>query len=303
MHPLSVPGVLDVKVVRGLGAVADAPIDLLIEIPHGATTTQDYEAIAAQLESPLPAGLIDFFRVNTDIGAPELAFAFADRVVELDPTLTVMILRARVPRTFLDFNRRIDASAAEFKAGGVGPGLMPWVITGADKALLFSLYGTWVRAVEAACDHLAADGLMLLLHTYAPRTVGVSVDADIVPSLHAAYEPDIFETWPLRPELDLIARGEDGERVIPDALFEAITRRFAPLGIAPGDSATYRLHPATLGHRWVQRFPGRVLCPEFRRDLLTDAFEPFSPANISDEKVAPLAGALAAAVVDFRGSR
>jgi hypothetical protein len=69
----SIPEILDVISVRG-PAASSAP-DLLIEIPHGATRTADFQTLANQLRSPLPADLVDFFHVNTDTGAPELAGA------------------------------------------------------------------------------------------------------------------------------------------------------------------------------------------------------------------------------------
>ena len=119
------PGVLEVETLRGAAAAADAPPDVVVEIPHGATATADFTALAAQLTSPLPAGLVDFFHVNTDIGAPELALALAERLVSESPTRVVTVLRCRIPRTFIDCNRRMDASPEDFKAGKVTPGLMP----------------------------------------------------------------------------------------------------------------------------------------------------------------------------------
>ena len=49
----SIPDVVDVTVVRGAAAAAAAP-SLLIEIPHGATRTAEYDHYARQLTSPLP---------------------------------------------------------------------------------------------------------------------------------------------------------------------------------------------------------------------------------------------------------
>ena len=94
----SIAGVVDVDVVRGARAPADSAPDLVIEIPHGATTTADFTSLEAQLRSPLPDALVDFFHVNTDAGAPELAVAVAHRLVALEPARSVAILRCRVPR-------------------------------------------------------------------------------------------------------------------------------------------------------------------------------------------------------------
>jgi predicted N-formylglutamate amidohydrolase len=284
----SVPGVVDVEVLHG---AADGPVDLVIEIPHGATRTEDYERYAARMTSPLPEGLVDFFHVNTDAGAPELAVETARRLGR-----AVAIVRCRVPRTFVDCNRRLDASPEELKAGKVGPGLMPWVTTPEDSALLREAYDGYVRAVHAALARLAPGGAMLMLHTYAPRTVGVEVDLDIVKSLHAAYRPEVEPTWPLRPEVDVIGRAPDGGSLAPAAVVDVLRREYGALGYTVGDSATYPLHPSTLAYQHVIDRPGRALCIEIRRDLLAAPFVPFAETQVGPAKVAPLADGLSTAL-------
>lgn len=291
----SIPGVVDVEVVRGAGA-ADAAPSLLIEIPHGATRTRDFDALAARLTSPLPAGLVDFFHVNTDVGAPELAHAVARRLVTDEPARAVAIVRCRIPRTFIDCNRRLDASAAEFKAGKVTPGLMPWITTEADRMLLRELHQVYVEAVAAADAALAPDGALLLLHSYAPRTIDVEVDERIVAALHAAYAPDVEPTWPLRPELDVIGRAIDGTDHAPRAVVEALRAQLAAAGLTVAESVTYPLHPSTLAWDHVVRRPGRTLCLEVRRDLLADPFTPFAEMHIAPHLVERLTGPVAAAV-------
>ncbi len=294
----SIADVVDVTVHRGPEARADAPPRILIDIPHGATRTADFTRLAAMLESPLPDDLIAFFHVNTDAGAPELAEALAAAAVEHDPTISVGILRCLIPRTFIDCNRVIDLNPEGPAAGkGMTPGLMPWITSPHDKALLLARYEAYKGAVERAAATLPDDGFMVLLHTYAPRTVGVDVDHDIVKNLRAAYVPEVFATWPLRPPVDLIARTPEGARVIPDALFDALTRELSPLGMAPTDSASYHLHPSTLGAAWAARFPGRVLCPEVRRDLLVDAFEPFTELAPVAHRTGPIGAAFARALL------
>ena len=292
--PASIPGVVDVIAIRGARASAGAPADLVIEVPHGATRTEDFRSLEAQLTSPLPASLIDFFYVNTDAGAFELGEAAARAFVAAEPARSVTILRCRIPRTFIDCNRRIDASPAEFKEGKVTPGLMPWITTPEDRALLRSRSEAYVAAVRAAVP--GPQGAMLLLHSYAPRTVDVEVDAKIVESLHRAYQPDVEPTWPLRPEIDVIGKGVNGESHKPPAVFEALTRSFGALGIAVADSATYPMHPSTLAFEHVTRHPGRALCLEVRRDLLADPFDPFVEMKIGPAKVARLADPLAEAL-------
>jgi hypothetical protein len=288
----SVPGVIDMTYVRGARSRGD--LDLVIEIPHGATRTDDYARLARELTSPLPDQLVDFFHVNTDAGAPELAEAVARRFVDAEPTRTVGLLRCLIPRTFIDCNRRIDAAPEEFRAGKVTPGLMPWITTDADRALLRSRYDAYVGAVDGALTGLAPNGALLMLHSYAPRSVDVEVDLDIVANLRRAYQPGVASTWPMRPELDVIGRDADGVSHAPAAVVAALRAGVAPLTVA--DSATYPLHPSTLAHARVLQRPGRALCLEVRRDLVADPFEPFAEMRIGATKVAALAGPLATAL-------
>ena len=285
----SIAGVLDVRIARGARTRPDAALDLVIEVPHGATTTEDFTALATQLASPLPDGLVDFFHVNTDAGAPELAQAIAERFVADEPARSVAVLRCRIPRTFIDCNRRIDAAPEDFSAGKVTPGLMPWITAPEDRALLRAAYDRYVGAVREAVALLGEAGAMLMLHTYAPRTVDVEVDRQIVASLHRAYEPDREPTWPLRPEVDVIGREVDGTSRAPAAVVEALREALAGCGIALADSATYPLHPSTMAWHHVMARPERALCVEIRRDLLADPFEPFAQMRIGAAKVDRLA--------------
>lgn len=293
---VTLPEVLEITVFRGREAAPDARPDLLIEVPHGATRTADFTALEAQLTSPLPDRLVDFFHVNTDTGAPELAAAVAERFVAAHPTRTAAVLRCRIPRTFIDCNRRVDASPEDFKAGKVTPGLMPWITTAEDRALLRVRYDTYVATVQTALEACLPEGAALLLHSYAPREVGVEVDAQIVQSLHAAYAPEVVGTWPLRPEVDLIGRDLSGTSWLPEAVTERLRAGMAAVGVEVADGLTYPLHPSTLAHGHVVRWPGRVLCAEIRRDLLAEPFDPFAEMHIGAEKVRRLAAPLAAAV-------
>lgn len=292
LAPASIPCVADVTLVRGAsstGTGIGAPPRLLIEVPHGATTRLDFEELAEKLEGPHPSDLIDFFFVNTDSGAPELAEAIARLHVARFPVDSVLIVRSRIPRTFIDCNRVIDASPEQFKEGGVAPGLMPWVTTANDRALLRERYDAYTALVASARDALPADGAMLLMHTYAPRTVGVTVDHDIVTSLRKAYAPDVESTWPARPELDVIGRDVDSVHMAPQAVVAALSTAFAVYGYTVGDSATYALHPSTVGwHHTIAR-PGRCICVEVRRDLFGERFIPFVEARPDPARVETLA--------------
>lgn len=292
----SIAGVVDVDVLRGATASPSAAPDLVIEIPHGATTTADFTSLAAELRSPLPDALVDFFHVNTDAGAPELAVAVARRLVALDPSRTVAIFRCRVPRTFIDCNRRIDASPDDFRAGKVTPGLMPWITAPEDRALLRARYDAYVAAVRRAVAASLPAGAVLMLHTYAPRSVDVEVDADIVTNLRRAYQPEVEPTWPLRPEVDVIGRGLDGTSYAPAAVVDALRSNMAAVGITVADGETYPMHPSTLAWEHANAWPGRTLCVEVRRDLVADPFDPFAQMNIGEEKVARLAAPMAEAL-------
>jgi hypothetical protein len=128
------------------------------------------------------------------------------------------------------------------------------------------------------------------LHTYAPRSVDVEVDADIVKNLHHAYLPDVEPTWPLRPELDVIGRTVEGVSHAPEAVVNALTEAMGAQGIRVASSETYPMHPSTMAWHHTTSWPGRTLCLEVRRDLVADPFDPFVEMRIGAEKVSRLAG-------------
>jgi hypothetical protein len=297
----SIPGVVALDRLgrlaeSGAGAAGAAGPLLVLEVPHGATRRAEYEALAARLRSPLPKDLIDFFFVNTDAGAPELARAIAERWVARDPAgrAGALILRSRIPRTFVDCNRRLDLAPEDFQRAGLTPGMGPWISDPADRALLADLHGQYQRVADAACAEAA---LLLMVHTYAPRTVDVQVDERIVANLHAAYEPARHGTWPLRPEIDLITKAPAdllGELPEDGGLADRVAAAARVAGFSVAISDTYPLHPSTTAWDRVRRAPGRSLCLEVRRDLLADPFEPFAEMRIGATKVARVADALVA---------
>ncbi len=291
----SFQNIVDVHWIGGNACAATTAPSWLFEVPHGATETADFNELAARLVSPLPDGLVDFFHVNTDVGAFELGLATAERLVAAAPDRCVIIIRSRIPRTFIDCNRRIDAPPEAFREGSVTPGLMPWITAAEDRALLLARYDQYLATVRSECGR-APDAAVLLLHSYAPRSVGVEVDGDIVASLRRAYAPEIEATWPLRPELDVIARDADGRSYAPPDAVEALRTGVSAFGWTVGDSLTYPLHPSTLAWDHVMARPGRTMCVEVRRDLLADPFDPFVRMHISAAKVDRLAQPLAAAV-------
>jgi hypothetical protein len=291
----SIPHVADVHWIRGVGRADGIAPDLLIEVPHGATDTADFEALAALLRSPLPDGLVDFFHANTDVGAFELALAAAQHFVGAS-SAAALIVRSRIPRTFIDCNRRIDASPEAFRAGKVTPGLMPWATDDDDIALLRQRHAAYVGLVRDASAALAPGAGVLLLHSYAPRSVSIEVDLDVVKNLRRAYRPEIEATWPMRPEFDVITRDVDGRSHAPTAVVDALRAGLGACGWTVAESETYPLHPSTLAWDHVMQRPGRALCLEVRRDLLAEPFDPFVPMKICAGKVDRIARPLAAAL-------
>jgi len=267
-----------------------APPRLLLEIPHGATARDDFDAVAGRLAGPLPGRLEAFFHVNTDEGAPELAAALAER---LAPDFGVLLLRSRLPRTFVDCNRVVEGEVES----GMSAGLPPYLRDPRDRQLLLELHARYQRLAESCYAEVCGEGgTALALHTYAPRSIELAVDDDVVEALRRAYEEEPLDRWPLRPEVDLITRPVGGEPLAPAGLVGAARAELERAGFEVAENATYSLHPATAGHGHSRRWPGRVLCLEVRRDLLGDPWRPFEPSPIGPERVARVAEPLAVAL-------
>ncbi len=301
MAPLrSCPGVVDVEFVRGATADPSAAPDLLLEVAHGATRASHFTDLRAQLRGDYAADLLDFFFVNTDVGAPELARAVAQRVVRSQPQRTAVVVRCLVPRTFIDCNRRIERTAVPTasKAGEMTPGLPPWVKDKADQELLLARYFTYRDVVAAAFDAVGQKGgLALFVHTYAPRSIDVPVDENIGKALRAAYAPDRLATWTLRPDVDLITHDPDGRELASAPLAARAAAEFAAAGFEVARNATYPLHPVTLAHSFAVQRPTSTLCLEVRRDLLLAEFLPFRELIPDLTRVERAAAPLAAAVL------
>ncbi|MCK5944447.1 MAG: hypothetical protein KAI24_20835, partial [Planctomycetes bacterium] len=131
----SIDKVCEVELVRGAEADPQAAPDLLFEVPHGATLARHFDALRAELRGDYDDGLRDFFFVNTDVGAPELAAEIARAVVAAAPTRTAAVIRCLLPRTFVDTNRSIarDTVARASQPGEMTPGLPPWVVDPRDR--------------------------------------------------------------------------------------------------------------------------------------------------------------------------
>ncbi len=289
-----IDGVCEVCVFRGASA-SDRP-DLLLEVPHGATRLADFVRWRDQMRSELPASLEDFFLVNTDQGSFEYAMAVAERVVAEDPSRSVKIVRALIPRTLIDVNRDLDASAEALKAGKVTPGVPPYIRAPEDRDRLVEGYRQYQAVARAAYEEVCgAGGSAMMLHTYAPRSVDVEVDDNIVASLRWAYTPEIVDRWPMRPDVDVIGTAPGGVVLSPPSLVASLTEEYAAVGVRVANGDTYPLHPSTTAYHHAARYPGRTLCLEVRRDLLADPFDPFSEMNISAAKAQRIADPIATA--------
>jgi N-formylglutamate amidohydrolase len=278
----------------------------LLEIAHGATRAADFDDLAAALHGSFPEGLREFFFVNTDVGAPELARAVAGLLVTARPECAVALVRCRIPRTFLDCNRRIarDTVARASAAGEMTPGLQPWVRDARDRELLLERYFAYRELVSSAfAEVLALGGVTTFVHTYAPRSIDVAVDDEIARRLREAYAPGRIETWPLRSQVDLITADPEGVELAQRELAEGAEHEFEAAGFEVSRNTAYPLHPVTLAHELTSQRPASALCLEVRRDLLVPEFVPFVELATDPAKVARAAAPLARALAPFVAAR
>jgi hypothetical protein len=315
----SIADICEVRSFSGRFHDPRRPADLLIEIPHGATRARHFETVERRLKGPLPADLLSFYFVNTDVGAPECAAEIArgvarpERVPELprpravanSSSPSVVIVRSLVPRTFIDCNRDINGAAGDFRRANLTSAVPEYIRDSADVETLAALYSAYQTVAARAYDHVCGNGgLAIQLHTYAPRTVEIGgVGDDVVRKLREAYEPDRYATWRRRPDVDLITETAEGELLAAEGLVDAVKRQYRRIGIDAGENATYRLQPATLGLHHAARFPGRTLCVEINRARLADPFVPFEPMRLGRRKVRTMALPIVSACLETLSSR
>jgi hypothetical protein len=271
-----------------------APPKLLIEIPHGSTQRADYDTLAAQLRSTLPENLEEFFYVNTDIGAPECALRIGDALASAAGGIGVLLIRSRIPRTFIDCNRVI-AGIPGVVVEGLTPALPSYIHEPDDHQLLKARHRRYHEVVARAYDLVCgAGGLALQLHSYAPRSVEIAtIDETIVDKLRWAYTPEVYARWARRPDIDIICESTDDAPLSSPALVNSILDNYRSLGLEVGASATYRLHPSAMGYHYARRFPGQVVCVELNRELVADPFTPLAESPLSAAKIERLARPLA----------
>lgn len=265
---------------------------LLIELPHGATKSADFLWLQAKLQGEYPEGLIDFFHVNTDVGSPELAFAIGK---ELQGKYEVHVLQAHIPRTFIDCNR-VVGEGVEYKAGGVTPATPPYVVDLQDLATLHRAYDEYQQKAKGLYAQICGtdQGLALMLHTYAPRTVPITtIDHAIVEQLHDFYDTEKIQNCKLRPEVDVIHRTPDGEELSDLSWRQRVADEFSNVGIEVANGTSYPLHPVTMAYHYAKAYPHKTLCLEIRRDLVVENWEPFVEMKISEEKAKTIAACVA----------
>lgn len=292
----SIPGVIDVEILRGAKAPRDAPPTLLVEVPHGADTRADYDAVRARMQGELPADLHCFFHINTDVGAWQYGRRTAELILEAEPRRAVLLLRSRIPRTLVDCNRPAEHAGGDLHQGGLTAGVPAYITHDGDRAFLLDIHRQYVDVVRAAFAEVCGNhgGLALVPHTYGPRTLGIqSVGADIVEQLRWACAPEREPTWPLRADVDLLTRDGDKQEWSPTGMEAALLRAFTDAGFAPKANDTYYLHPSSLGYMWATMYRGQVLCLEVRRDHLVERWMPFEEMRTVPEKVERVARVLA----------
>lgn len=295
-QPTSVAGVCNTGVVSGAQADPQAAPDLLIEVPHGATRVLHYESLRGLLKGNYPDDLIKFFYVNTDVGAPETAVVVARGLLARQPELKIRILRSLVPRTFVDCNRMPrDADDGQAK---VTPRIPHYVTDPVDIDMVNAYHQSYVAQAERAYAEVCGNGgQALILHTCAPRSVDVStIEGNIVEQLAEAWLPKNRPKWSKRPDVDLITTTPNGESLASPDLVEEVRRRYKTIKIDVAENDTYHLHPDTLGLRWSQEYPRRVLCVELNRQRLVRKWMPLEPLEVMPQRVEKMASPLIAAV-------
>ena len=302
----STENICEVECIAAPGADGARAPDMLFEIPHGATQHRHFAAIRQLMTGDLPRDLADFFFVNTDVGATEIARKVAELVIGTPatrgleaPPRRILILRCLIPRTFVDTNRILEGDAP----AGLSPAVFEYIRESADVERLTALYAAYRAVADLAYELVCGSGgLAFVPHTYAPKTVSIdSFDEGIGKALRRAYEPEQYPEWPTRPAVDLLTATPDGVELAPAGVVAAIRENYAKIGISAVENVTYNLHPATMAYRYSARYPGQVLCLEVARDLLADPFSPFEEMQISPRKVATMSAPIAEALAGEPG--
>lgn len=302
----AIEGVCEVWWRSGPDAREEAPPDLFIDLPHGATELAHLHAIKRGLRD-YPGDEYDlFFLANTDQGSPEYALrlaelltdpsAWSDPVVQHRAARTkIVLLRSLLPRTIVDVNR-VWATQAEAKAAGLTPGVPEFV----HEDELEVLHQAFLRYHEQAAIGYAstsgAGGFALNLHTYGPISVSPVEGESIVTTLKRAYTPEHYGDYPVRPVVQLITTPPGGSLLSNGPLCDALVETYALRGIEVARDYPFNLHPATAGYTYAAKYPQRTLTMEISRAALAEVFNPFIEMTICPTKVDHMARPIAEAM-------
>lgn len=298
MDLLSIADVVDVEVLRGSAAGEHDVPALLVEVPHGADLRVHYDRLRARLKGPLPDELHAFFHINTDVGAWAYGRRVAERLVQLAPSRSAVVVRSLIPRTFIDCNRPATKGGGDLAKGGLSAGIPAYVRDERDLALLTDLHHRYVEVAGAAFSQVCGGGgLALVPHTYGPRSLGIkAVDDDIVKNLKAACAPGVEETWPMRAGVDLLTRDGQKTELSPPGMEQTLLDAFTAAGFSTKENDTYYVHESSLAWTWSTTYPGQLVCLEVRRDLLVPQWRPFEETIADADKVERVADVLVPAL-------
>lgn len=302
----SIPNILEVWEINGPEAPSQGTPDVLIELPHGATKGIHLQRAKA-FTRQYPGDRYDkFFYANTDQGSPEYGLHFAECLcnpawVEQHQhqfeasavaflkakaaRMRVLMIRALLPRTVVDVNR-VWQMDRDFQAANF-TGVVGSYITDSDElAAIHQLYQQYQATVDRAHALVCGNGgVVFNLHTYAPISVAVPKDADIVDVLESAYQPENYPTFPRRPEIQLITATPDGEVLAPVQLCAELVSRLQAADFEVVENDPFNLHPAAACSQRAAQYPGKVLVIEISRSLLASVFNPFIEMHIDPLKV------------------
>ena len=297
----AIPNICDVIWINGKDADAADPPDVFIELPHGATEMAHLQE-AKGLTREYPGDRHDFFfTANTDQGSPEYALVLARKLVAAAPTMKVLLLRCLLPRTIVDVNR-IWAKDEEAGAAGLTRGVPDYITNVQDLAGILAIYDRYQEQARAGYELACGNGgFAFNLHTYAPISIKPDPGEYIVDTLERAYHPDMVNTWPKRPVVELITAPTDGPVLADPALCQLVLQAYAGIGIEAMENHPFPLHPATTAYTHAARYPGQTLTLELSRASLTEVFNPFTIMPICPQKVAAMTQPLADAFLTFCG--
>lgn len=291
----------------GPDADPDAPADIFIEIPHGATEQAHLEAAAA-LGVVTPPDWDVVFWCSTDQGAPEVGARAAQMLTDpewvtqhMGPALgaeaasrSVRLVRGIIPRHLADLNRRW-ASEDEIERGDL-TAVVPDFMREQREAIarLGELHARYHDVVEdcymSCCDR---GGFAVQLHTFSPRSVSAPGGVITGKVLRHAWSAEQREQWPKRPDGQLITARAGEPSLIDEAIVEAFLESFADEGVELAVNEPFSLHPIAVIDDWSHRWPGQIIGLEIGRAVLAIDYDPLAQWEPDPDVVERMAAALA----------